>query len=99
MPIRDDRLSNSGPLTRFGATAVLDHGSVGAATTVAATVTVAGLLTSDLVDVNPGAALPAGIVIAAVRASAANTLEITLGNVTAGAIDPPAITYSVGVYR
>ena len=57
------------------------------------TFTVTGLTTGDTVEINPPGAT-AGIVVAGVRVSAANTLAITWGNLTAAPLTPTG-----GVYR
>jgi hypothetical protein len=77
----------------------LDHGNIAAQTTLSATVAVPGLTTSHLIVLTPAANLPAGLVLAFARPSAADTLTIGLGNVTVGAIDPPAITYGFSALR
>lgn len=60
-----------------------------------------GLLTTDVVAVNVSSAdLGTGVGIAAVRVSAADTLEITLINATAAAVTPATNgTYRVSVTR
>lgn len=68
--------------------------SVAANTTAEQTFTVAGLTTSDIVTVNKPS-LDAGIGIANARVSAVDTLAITYGNFTGGAIVPTAETYKI----
>lgn len=68
--------------------------SVAANTTAEQTFTVNGLITSDVVVVNKPS-LDAGIGIVNARVSAANTLAITYGNFTGGAIVPTEETYKV----
>lgn len=101
MPIRDDRLSPSGPRTRLDATATIDFPSIAAQTVAVqtATITNPGLAVTDQVLVLPQANLPAGLSIAYARVSAANTLTVALANVTAGAVDPPALTFDVIIFR
>jgi hypothetical protein len=67
--------------------------SVNAAITAEQAVTVTGVATTDyLLAVRPanGSSLTAGTFIAGARISAADTVQITFGNVTAGALDPSA---------
>jgi hypothetical protein len=58
-----------------------------------------GLLTTDLILVNKPTA-QAGLIIGGTRVSAADTLAITFGNLTAASITPTASqVYKVGVFR
>lgn len=70
------------------------------ATIVAArqTFTVPKLNVGDMVLVNPPSESGA-LSISAARVSAANTLEITWVNPTAGALTPTAGTYTITVFR
>lgn len=70
----------------FGQT--ITPASVAANTTAVQTFTVTGLVTTDKVVLNIGAAQTAGIGIVGVRCSAADTLEIVFSNNTAGALTP-----------
>ncbi|MBT9146258.1 MAG: hypothetical protein DDT42_02140 [candidate division WS2 bacterium] len=71
--------------------------SLGAASCVEQTFTVAGLLTTDVVSVYwPGSATAVGLVGA--RVSAANTLALTFVNPTAGALTPTAGSYRIQVW-
>lgn len=63
-----------------------DFGSPGAVGTVTATAPLPGALVGNTITVNPTAALPAGIAIAAVRVSAADVVSITLVNITAAPV-------------
>lgn len=60
-----------------------------ASTTTARTYTVPGLLVGDVVTVNKPTTT-AGVCIANVRVSAADTLEVAFGNLTAGTPSLPA---------
>lgn len=73
--------------------------SVAANITAAQLFTVPGLQVGDFVDVNAQVAQTAGISIVNVRVSAANTLEITFGNNTGGALTPAAGIYGINVTR
>ena len=84
---------------RFGVCAVtLDVASVAATTSVEQTVTVKGLKPGDFVSVNKPS-LHAGLVVSTCRVSAADTLAITFGNTTAGAIDPAPESYLLFYFR
>ena len=76
----------------------IDPTSVSANTTSEQTFTVTGLATTDRVVVNKPTHT-AGLIIGGARCSAANTLAITFGNLTAIAIDPPSETYRVTSIR
>lgn len=67
-------------------------------TTAVTSVTVAGLRVGDFVAVNKPSH-STGLGIANARVSAADTLEITTVNPTAGGINPSAETYTVVVIR
>lgn len=77
----------------------LSPAQVAANTTAEQTFTVPGLLVGDYVGVNKPSA-QAGLGVAAVRVSAANTLAITFSNNTASPITPTASeTYLVQYTR
>jgi len=77
----------------------LSPAQVAANTTAEQTFTVPGLKVGDFVDVNKPTA-QAGLGIAAIRVSAANTLAITFSNNTAAPITPTASeTYLVQYAR
>lgn len=80
--------------------AVLTPSAVAANTTAEQTFTVTGLTTADtIIGVNKPTA-QAGLGIAGVRVSAADTLAITFVNATAGSLTPTASqTYSVVALR
>lgn len=72
----------------------LDVASVAANTSAEQTFTVPGLDTSMVVMVNKPD-LDAGLVVGNARVSAADTLALTFGNSTAGAVDPASETYKL----
>lgn len=76
----------------------LNVASVAANTSAEQTFTVTGLETTDVVFVSKPS-LSAGLVVGNARVSAADTLAITFGNLTASPIDPAAETYLIGVIR
>lgn len=79
------------------ASASLNFPSIAAAAQADLTITVTGASVNDEVSLGLPAAPTAGIVFNAF-VSAANTVTIRASNITAGAIDPPAATYSVLVF-
>lgn len=76
------------------ATVTIDPASVATITTAEQTFTVPGLKTGDLAFVNKPS-LTAGLGVAGVRVSSANTLAITLVNPTAGSVDAASESWSV----
>jgi len=80
----------------LAASASLDFPSIDAVSQASLTVTVTGAAINDEVVLGLPAAPTAGIVFNAF-VSAANTVTIRASNITAGAINPPAATYSVAV--
>lgn len=76
----------------------IDVASVAANTSAEQTFTVTGLTTADKVFVNKPS-LSAGLVLGNARVSAANTLALTFGNLTASPIDPAAETYQIVAIR
>lgn len=76
----------------------LDVASVAANTSAEQTFTVTGLTTADKVFVIKPS-LSAGLVIGNARVSAADTLAITFGNLTASPIDPAAESYTIVAIR
>jgi hypothetical protein len=84
---------------RFGVCAIsLDIASVAANTSAEQSFTVKGLRPGDFVHVNKPS-LHAGLVVSTARVSAPDTLAITFGNTTAGAIDPAAESYLLFYFR
>jgi hypothetical protein len=76
----------------------IDVASVAANTSAEQTFTVTGLATTDKVFVIKPS-LSAGLVIGNARVSAANTLAVTFGNLTASPIDPAAEAYTIVAIR
>lgn len=74
-------------------TFAIDHGSIAAADNLAATATMPGLRANDVVWCSPRAPLTAGLAFSGARASATDTLSVTLANLTAGAIDPVSLDW------
>lgn len=77
---------------------VFDPASVAANTSAEQTVTVRGMRVNDLVFVAKPT-LTAGLVISQARVSAADTLAIQLGNITASPIDAASETWMLMHFR
>lgn len=95
----NNSLSVTGSVTATGGlgavySASLTPASVAASTSAEQTFAVTGLVTGQGVVVN-GPAPTAGTGIVNARVSAANTLALTFGNFTAGALTPAAGTYLI----
>ena len=73
--------------------------AVAANTTAAQTFTVPGLLTTDVLTVSPTGAQTTGIIIANDYVSAANTLTIQFGNLTASSATPASGQYLIEIIR
>jgi hypothetical protein len=78
---------------------VLDAASMLTNTVAEQTVTVAGLLTTDLVIINAPIGLEAGLLVSSGRVTAADTLKFRIHNQTAGTIDPASATYTYIAFR
>lgn len=79
---------------------VLSPAAVHANSASEQTFTVPGLQLGDFIDFGQPSAVPSGITFGNARVSAANTLAVQIGNVTAGTLTPTAATaYYVGVTR
>lgn len=90
------RPSPTAPLLIYSV--ALNPVAVAADTTAEQTFTVTGLVAGSAVWVNkPSATF--GIGLCGARVSAANTLALNFGNVTAASIDPPNETYIVGNFQ
>ena len=73
--------------------------AVAANTTAAQSFTVPGLLATDVLTVSPIGSQTTGIIIANDYVSAANTLTIQFGNLTASSATPAAGSYLIEVIR
>jgi hypothetical protein len=73
-------------------TATITPASVAANVSAEQTFTVTGVTTKDQVSVS-APSITAGLVIGGARVSAANTVAITFGNLTAGSLTPTAGEY------
>jgi hypothetical protein len=101
MTAKRDRVPPTGPTNGTKLQVSIDHGSIPAQGTLAATANLP-LRTARLGDsvcVNPVGALPDGLAIAAARIASADSIEVSLANVTVSAIDPAGILYDVLIRR
>jgi hypothetical protein len=78
---------------------VVAGAAIGAATSVARTYTVIGLRVGDIITANKPSAFTAGLGLAMARCSAADTLELTFFNATAGGLSIQAENWLVQVDR
>ena len=84
----------------FCATQVsITPGAISGATSQDVTVTMPGLLSTDIIINVIKPTLTAGLDIGNSRASAANTMKITFQNSTASPVTPPTETYIVLIFR
>lgn len=80
-------------------TVSVDPASLLAATTNDTSVTITGAALGDVIVMNPPDALESGLVFGGARVTAANTVKVRVGNVTAGAIDAAAASWTYAIYR
>jgi hypothetical protein len=73
--------------------------TIGAATSVARTYTVIGLRVGDIITANKPSAFTAGLGLVNARVSAADTLELTFMNATAGALSIQTESWLIQVDR
>jgi len=92
-------LARGNAISTFYIQPSLTPAAVAANITAAQTFTVAGLETTDHVLVSCAAAQTAGLFIADARVSAANTLSVQFGNLTAGSLTPTAGAYYIDIVR
>jgi hypothetical protein len=74
-----------------------DITSIPANSVATITFTVTGAVTTASAIVSPGSGFADGLIIQYARVSATNTVEIKVANITAGAIDPPAMDFLISV--
>lgn len=85
----DTLKGNTGAVAqRFLNAQTIDVASIGAGLTVETAVSIPGAEVGDIVVGVPRTQLVTGIVYNNCRVSAANTVQLALTNITAGAIDP-----------
>lgn len=91
--------SPSGRVVRRTAIVSVDVASVAAATAVDTAITVPGSLVGDGVLCTPLGTWPAGVVIGPSRCLVAGTVQMRVGNVTAGAVDPGVQNFRIDMLR
>lgn len=91
--------SPSGRVTRRTGIVSVDVASVVAATAVDTAIAFPGALVGDGVICTPLGTWPAGVVIGPCRCLVAGTVQMRVGNVTAGAVDPGAQNFRVDLLR
>ena len=83
----------------YKGTVAVDPAEIAANTRAETQVTITGAATGDIVIMNPPAALEAGLVFSHARVSAANTVQVGLGNITGSPIDGASLTWSYAILR
>lgn len=73
--------------------------AIAANITAEQTFTITGLLVNDIVRLSSTVAQTAGVIINSSRVSAADTLSVSFGNLTAGSLTPVAGIYSLLIHR
>jgi hypothetical protein len=101
MSTRKERVSPTGPANGTKVFVEIMHPPIAAQTTQAASATLPAksAQVGDSVTINPTIVLPQGLVIASVRISNVDEVELTLGNITAAQIDGLAASYDVLIRR
>lgn len=99
MPRIKHRTSSSGPKASERRTVAVTTGNLSASTNTEVTVALSGLVTTDVVTVNPTAALSANVGIAGARCSAAGVLAVTFNNPTTQAIASSTPTLRVNIVK
>lgn len=80
-------------------TVSVDPASLAASTCAETQITISGATSGDVVIMNPPASLDTGITFSGARVSAADTVQVRLCNVTAGAINDSARTWTYALLR
>lgn len=99
MPAATNRKSPSGRVTSLYSSQTISPASLAALATIENTVTIAGAAVGDTVVASPATGLQSGLVFAWARVSAANTVKIAIGNMTAGALVPTSQAWSIRVLK
>jgi len=100
MTTNTGRGSPSGPRKIIKTTATIDHGACGAAAVTTGTAAIAGLRTTDVVQVvPPTAGLPAGLAVTGSYCSVAGTLTVALINPTVAPVNSGANVFPVVIFR
>lgn len=91
--------SPSGPEALVKTSVAMALGTVLTAAVSRVTATLTGLRTTDLVVVNPRSTMVANIGLVGARCSAADVIEVSVINPTAGSLTPGAQTLDVVIQR
>lgn len=91
--------SPSGRVVRRSGVAAVDVASVVTQTAVDTAITFAGALVGDGVICTPLGTWPAGVVIGPCRCLVAGTIQMRVGNVTVGAVDPASQNFRIDLLR
>lgn len=89
--------SPSGAVIGLDKTGTMTGASIAAASTGVFTMTVTGARVGAVVTGSPTTALQAGLVLGGFRVTAADTVSVQIGNVTAGAIVPSNYVFDLMV--
>ena len=91
--------SPSGRVSRRSSVVAVDVVSVVTQTAVDTAITVPGSLVGDGVVCTPLGTWPAGVVIGPCRCLVAGTVQMRVGNVTVGAVDPGSQNFRIDLLR
>lgn len=93
------RKGPSGPAGVLAYSATITPASLASLATVENTVTCTGVKVGDVIVATPESGLQSGLVFAWGRVSAADTVKIAIGNMTAGALTPTSQTWDIRAIR
>jgi hypothetical protein len=94
-----NRKSPSGRVTSIYSSQTISPASLAALATIENTVTVAGAAVGDVVSASPRTGLQSGLVLGWCRVSAANTVKVAIGNMTAGALVPTSQVWDIRILK
>ena len=80
-------------------TVSVDPAEIAGNTQAETQVTITGATSGDIVIMNPPASLESGLVYSHARVSAANTVQVGLGNITGTPVNGAALTWSYAILR
>lgn len=91
--------SPSGPINSRKVTVTVAAGTINTITVTNIDVNVAGLRTTDIIVVNPTAALATGVGVAGARVKSAGVATISFVNPTAGNVVVGNVDFNVNIFR
>jgi len=94
---RDTALMPETPMIFFSG--AINPGSIPAGQNASTSVTITGATVGDIVAASPRDLLPNGLVFSFARVTAANTVQITISNHSAAAIDPVSGTWDFCLFH